>query len=67
MEIGLGVSLLVALINFFMIYILLGSIHAKMAKKSRLIVSVLSAMITMIFFLILSFIAGQVAFIPSNL
>lgn len=67
METSAIVSLFAAIINFFMVHILLRSVTVKMSQKNRILVSLLSSILIMIFFFILSLICVQLSMIPSNL
>jgi len=65
MDITWLASFIAAIISFFIIYILIGIFKPQAIRKSRILVSFLTAIFTLIFFSFLALILSQVSLIPS--
>lgn len=65
MDITWIASFIAAIISFFVVYISIGIFNAQAIRKSRILVSFLTAILTLIFFSFLTLILSQVSLIPS--
>ncbi|WP_037286473.1 hypothetical protein [Saccharibacillus sacchari] len=63
MDIILIATFLAAILSFFIVYILIGIFNAHANPKSRILVSFLTAILSLIFFAFMAVIVGQVSLI----